>query len=80
MALTQPPSPARTELENKLNSQKAEMDRQLLQSAQEILQLRIVSIPRPLVKNAYQNINFLISQPKHTLWVLQRTVSMRRFF
>ena len=50
MALTQPPSPARTELENKLNSQKAEMDRQLLQSAQEILQLRIVSIPRPLVK------------------------------
>ena len=23
---------------------------------------------------------FLISQPKHTLWVLKRTVSMRRFF
>ena len=22
----------------------------------------------------------LISQPKHTLWVLKRTVSMRRFF
>ena len=24
--------------------------------------------------------NFLISQPKHMLWVLKRTVSMRRFF
>ena len=23
---------------------------------------------------------FLISQPKHMLWVLKRTVSMRRFF
>ena len=23
--------------------------------------------------------NFLISQPKHMLWVLKRTVSMRRF-
>ena len=35
---------------------------------------------RPLVKNVYQKINFLISQPKHMLWVLKRTVSMRRFF
>ena len=24
--------------------------------------------------------NFIISQPKHMLWVLKRTVSMRRFF
>ena len=24
--------------------------------------------------------NFLLSQPKHMLWVLKRTVSMRRFF
>ena len=24
--------------------------------------------------------NFLISQPKHMLWVLKRTVSMRLFF
>ena len=31
---------------------------------------------RPLVKSVYQNINFLISQPKHMLWVLKRTVSM----
>ena len=23
---------------------------------------------------------FFISQPKHMLWVLERTVSMRRFF
>ena len=31
-------------------------------------------------KSAYQKINFLISQPKHMLWVLKLTVSMRRFF
>ena len=35
---------------------------------------------RALVKSAYQKINFLISQPKHMLWVLKRTISMRRFF
>ena len=35
---------------------------------------------RPLVKSAYQKIIFLISQPKHMLWVLKRTVSVRRFF
>ena len=37
-------------------------------------------IYRPLVKWVYQKINFLISQPKHMLWVLKRTVSMRQFF
>ena len=31
-------------------------------------------------KIAYQKIIFLISQPKHMLWVLIRTVSMRQFF
>ena len=35
---------------------------------------------RPLVKSAYQKNNILPSQPKHMLWVLKRTVSMRRFF
>ena len=35
---------------------------------------------RPLVKSAYQKINFPISQPKQMLWVLKRTVSMRWFF
>ena len=40
---------------------------------------------RSLVKSVYQKINFLISQPKHILWVLKRTVSLstvslRRFF
>ena len=35
---------------------------------------------RPLVKSAQQKNNFLISQPSHMLWVLIRTVSMRRFF
>ena len=34
---------------------------------------------RPLVKSAYPKITFLISQPKHMLWVLKRTVSMRWF-
>ena len=28
----------------------------------------------------YQVINRLIFQPKHMLWVLKRTVGMRRFF
>ena len=37
-------------------------------------------VNRPLVKSAYQKYNFLISQPKHMLLVLKRTVSMRRFF
>ena len=31
-------------------------------------------------KSVYQKNVFLISQPKHMLWVLKRTVSMRRFF
>ena len=31
---------------------------------------------RPLVKSVYHKINFLISQPKHMLWVLK----MRRSF
>ena len=35
---------------------------------------------RALVMIAYQVIICLISQPKHMLWVLKRTVSMRRFF
>ena len=38
------------------------------------------SLFRPLVKSVYQKNNFLISQPKHMLWVLKRTVSMRLFF
>ena len=35
---------------------------------------------RPLVKSVYQKNDFLISQLKHMLWVLKRTVLMRRFF
>ena len=34
----------------------------------------------PLVKSVLQKNIFLISQPKHMLWVLKRTVSMRRLF
>ena len=35
---------------------------------------------RALVKSAYKVINCLISQPKHMMWVLKRTVAIRRFF
>ena len=35
---------------------------------------------RPPDKSVYLKIIFLISQPKRMLWVLKRTVSMRRFF
>ena len=33
-----------------------------------------------LVMIEYQVINHLIFQPKHMLWILKRTVRMRRFF
>ena len=35
---------------------------------------------RALVMSAYHVINCLISKPKHMVWVLKRTVTMRRFF
>ena len=35
---------------------------------------------RALVMSAYQVINCPIFQSKHVLWVLKRTVAMRRFF
>ena len=35
---------------------------------------------RPPDKSAYWKIIFFITHPKHMLWVLKRTVSMRRFF
>lgn len=41
-ASQQPPSQAKTEMENRLKAQKEEMERQLLMSAQEILQQRIL--------------------------------------
>ena len=37
-------------------------------------------IYRPPDKSAYWTIIFFISHPKHMLWVLKRTISMRRFF
>ena len=39
-----------------------------------------VYIARPPDKSSYWKTIFLISQPKHMLWVLKRTISMRRFF
>ena len=35
---------------------------------------------RTLVKSEQQKFNFLFSHPKHMLWVLKWTVSLRRFF
>ena len=35
---------------------------------------------RAFVSIVYQVINFLISQPKHVLWVFKRSAAMRRFF
>ena len=35
---------------------------------------------RPPDKSVYWKIIFFISNPKHMLWVLKRTVSLRRFF
>ena len=40
----------------------------------------VMKIIRPPAKSAEQKIIFLISEPKHMLWVLKWTVSMRRFF
>ena len=34
---------------------------------------------RPPDKSVYSKIIFFISQPKHMLWVLKRTVTLRRF-
>ena len=38
------------------------------------------NMDRTLVKSAERKFNFLISQPKHMLWLLKRTISMRQFF
>ena len=40
----------------------------------------LIHSKRTLVKRVKRKINFLLSQPKHMLWVLKRTVSVRRFF
>ena len=43
-------------------------------------EIRYASTYGPLDKSMWLKINFLISQPKHKLWVLKRTVLMRQFF
>ena len=48
--------------------------------AQLCFKILICTLIMHLVKSAYQKNNFLISQQKHMLWVLKRTVSMRRLF
>ena len=39
-----------------------------------------IHVTRPSDKSVYWKIVFFISHPKHILWVLKRTVSMRPFF
>ena len=39
-----------------------------------------VLISTPDIQYVQPKINFIISQLKHMLWVLKRTVSVRRFF
>ena len=39
-----------------------------------------INIKQALSQESVPKKYFLISQPKHMLWVLKRTVSMRRFF
>ena len=41
-----------------------------------VFKISLYNLIRPLVKSAYQKINFLISKPKHMLWGLKRTVSL----
>ena len=52
----------------------------LLKKSLYISFIKYTVITRPLVKSAYQKYNFLVSKPKHMLWVLKRTLSMRPFF
>ena len=40
----------------------------------------LYTLPRPPDKSVQLKIIFRISQPEHMMWVLKRTVSMRRFF
>ena len=37
-------------------------------------------VPRHPDKSVLLKIIFVISQPKHMLWAIKRTISMRRFF
>ena len=56
-------------------------DRFSLETAQIIYKWKAnFSYTRTLVKKVYQKNIFFISKLKHMLWVLKRTVSMRRFF
>ena len=47
----------------------------------QILYFKVLQVEPGLKLRVYtKKINFPISQPKHMLWELKRTVSMRRFF
>ena len=41
---------------------------------------QLQAVIRPPDKSEYWKVIFFISHPKHMLWVLKRTVSMRPFF
>ena len=51
----------------------------LLITTKNMLLFQRVILFSPLDKSVLLKSNFLVSQPKHVLWVLKRTVSMRRF-
>ena len=50
------------------------------QSTKEYVRSKKYPEVRDKDESAYLKIIVLISQPKHILWVLKRTVSMRRLF
>ena len=55
--------------------------RKVLKNFEHLLYFSLLTVTcRPPDKSACWNIIFFISHPKHMLWVLKRTVSMRWFF
>ena len=53
---------------------------QMVQSGEVASSTALSDRSRPPDKSVYCKIIFFISHQKHMLWVLKRTVSMRRFF
>ena len=56
------------------------MDKKIYNFVPYFLSGPMVDVCRPPDQSAYWKTIFFISNPKHMLWVLKRTVSMRRFF
>ena len=56
------------------------MRRKVKKKVMKMLKHLILVSLQPPDKSVYWKTIFFISHPKHMLWVLKRTVSMRRFF